>query len=184
MAAKTSLSVRVDALGEADHVTLGLSARSAVERRLQQLENGAVLRASNKAIKNSTPIPKYDSKRSLEAPALGREKRGYDATQDISLPSKRQKKESPEEKEESEEERSEDDEMSDGIYMSEYHIVVNFYFAVKEPKKNDKKEKKQKKSKKESESESESEEDSKKKSKKDKKDKRKRYSFTMCCPMI
>jgi nucleolar protein 58 len=48
LAAKTSLAVRVDALGESDRVTLGLTARAAVEHRLKQLESGAAVRTASK----------------------------------------------------------------------------------------------------------------------------------------
>lgn len=69
LAAKTSLAVRVDALGESDHVTLGLTARAAVEHRLKQLESGASVRASSQVRKAGTP-GKYDSKRDAQSPAL------------------------------------------------------------------------------------------------------------------
>lgn len=46
LAAKTSLSVRMDALGEEDGVTIGLENRQKVEARLAELEGGAVKRIS------------------------------------------------------------------------------------------------------------------------------------------
>ena len=42
LAAKCSLAVRVDALGEGDDASLGIDARSKVEARLRQLEGGSV----------------------------------------------------------------------------------------------------------------------------------------------
>merc|ERR1712127_484629 len=42
LAAKTSLSVRMDALGDEDGVTIGLENRQKVEARLAELEGGAV----------------------------------------------------------------------------------------------------------------------------------------------
>ena len=41
LAAKCSLAIRVDALGEDDHATIGYDARAKVEARLRQLEGGA-----------------------------------------------------------------------------------------------------------------------------------------------
>lgn len=53
LAAKTSLAVRVDALGDAEGVTVGFDIKEQVERRLQQLDGGSV----SKPV--STPIKKH-----------------------------------------------------------------------------------------------------------------------------
>lgn len=40
LAAKTALSIRMDALGDADGPSIGMAARDIVEARLRQLEGG------------------------------------------------------------------------------------------------------------------------------------------------
>ena len=42
LAAKTALSVRMDALGDAEGVTVGMTGRATVERRLAELEGKTV----------------------------------------------------------------------------------------------------------------------------------------------
>jgi len=84
LAAKTALSVRVDALGETEGVTLGLGARAAVEHRLKVLESGGSIRAGSQA-KKGTPTPKYDPQRQSDAPSLKRERVGYDTSADVAL---------------------------------------------------------------------------------------------------
>ena len=42
LAAKTSLAIRVDALGEENDVELGIQSRAKIEARLRQLEEGTV----------------------------------------------------------------------------------------------------------------------------------------------
>merc|ERR1711937_859945 len=54
LAAKTSLAIRVDALGETSDVTIGHTARQKVEDRLRSLENGMSYAASGGA-KARTP---------------------------------------------------------------------------------------------------------------------------------
>ena len=51
LAAKTSLSIRMDALGDAENVSIGLEGREKVELRLRQLEGGQlhqITKAANK----------------------------------------------------------------------------------------------------------------------------------------
>jgi len=100
LAAKTSLAVRVDALGESDHVTLGLSARAAVEHRLKQLESGASVRTASQVRKAVTPV-KYDAKRDAQSPALVKEKTKHDTSLDVAMEAaptpKKDKKEKKEE---------------------------------------------------------------------------------------
>lgn len=48
LAAKTALSIRMDALGESDQVTVGFTGREKVELRLKTLEGGATQAASGK----------------------------------------------------------------------------------------------------------------------------------------
>jgi nucleolar protein 58 len=54
LAAKTSLSVRMDALGDAEGVTIGLENRAKVEARLAALEGGVVKRISGTGKGNAT----------------------------------------------------------------------------------------------------------------------------------
>jgi nucleolar protein 58 len=81
LAAKCSLAVRVDALGDGDDATLGIEARAKVEARLRQLEGGA-LRA---AAPNGTPKKLVDVVSGASAP-------GYSAASDVVLSDKKEKK--------------------------------------------------------------------------------------------
>jgi nucleolar protein 58 len=54
LAAKTSLSARMDALGEAEGVTIGVEHREKVERRLKELEGGHVRSLSGTGASKST----------------------------------------------------------------------------------------------------------------------------------
>jgi len=172
LAAKTSLAVRVDALGETDHVTIGLKARAAVERRLKQLEAGPAVRASSQARKAGTPDTKYDSKKAAEAPALPREKAVHDSSQDFALGAKNgkakpetetSKKEpkaeasSSESEEEAEEAKEEEEKPKKKEKKKEK--------KEKKEKKDKKKEKKEKKEKKRSREDSDGEKKKKKKKK-------------------
>jgi len=171
LAAKTSLAVRVDALGESDHVTIGLAARAAVEHRLKQLESGASVKASSQVRKAGTPA-KYDASRSAESPALGKEKSGkHDAAQDISMfgaaetdGAQKTKKEKKETKKEEEEEASSSSSSEEESSSSEEEKKKK---KDKKKSKKDKKDKKEKsKDKKRSRDESNGDKKKKKKSKK------------------
>jgi nucleolar protein 58 len=48
LAAKTALSIRMDALGDGEGVTIGYEAKEKVEMRLKQLEGGNITQFSNK----------------------------------------------------------------------------------------------------------------------------------------
>lgn len=54
LAAKTSLSARMDALGDTDGVTVGLEHRLKVENRLRRLEGGAPVKISGQGSNNSS----------------------------------------------------------------------------------------------------------------------------------
>merc|ERR1712093_284425 len=75
LAAKCSLAVRVDALGEGDDASLGIDARSKVEARLRQLEGGSV-RAS---------APNGAPKKLIEVVQSGNGAAGYSAASDMVL---------------------------------------------------------------------------------------------------
>jgi len=157
LAAKTSLAVRVDALGESDHVTLGLAARAAVEHRLQQLESGASVKTSSQVKKAATPS-KYEAGRAAEAPALIKEKTNkHNAAEDISMFGAQETKQKPKKEEESSSSSSDAESSS-----SE---------EEKKKKKEKKEKKKAKKEKKEKKDKKRSREDDKDKKKKKKKSK-------------
>merc|ERR1712100_735302 len=82
LAAKCSLAVRVDALGEGDDASLGIDARSKVEARLRQLEGGSV-RAS---------APNGAPKKLIEVVQSGNGAAGYSAASDMVLDKKEKKK--------------------------------------------------------------------------------------------
>jgi len=167
LAAKTSLAVRVDALGETDKVTIGLTARVQVERRLKQLESGAGGKASGQA-KRGALTPKYDSKRAAEAPALEREKTSHDTSQDVPMDIPKQLKfdKTPEKAEKNgkkvKKEKKEESESESEAESSESESSSSSSSEEEEKKKKKKTPKKEKKEKKD-----------KKKEKKEKKDKKK-----------
>ena len=59
LAAKTALSIRVDALGECDGVTVGFEGKEKVELRLKQLETGTNQKSSGSAVKAKPAQDKY-----------------------------------------------------------------------------------------------------------------------------
>jgi nucleolar protein 58 len=79
LAAKTALSIREDALGETDGVTIGYESREKVERRLAQLEGGNVSALSGTGKSTSTQEPyqkptavaSYSSASDTPAPVVG-----------------------------------------------------------------------------------------------------------------
>merc|ERR1719311_326844 len=90
LAAKCSLAVRVDALGEGDDASLGIDARSKVEARLRQLEGGSV-RAS---------APNGAPKKLIEVVQSGNGAAGYSAASDMVLSDKKEKKKKKRDREE------------------------------------------------------------------------------------
>jgi len=60
LAAKTALSIRVDALGECDGVTIGFEGKEKVELRLKQLETGTNQKSSSSAVKAKPAQEKYN----------------------------------------------------------------------------------------------------------------------------
>merc|ERR1711943_151289 len=95
LAAKCSLSIRVDALGDTSEATIGIEDRVKVEERLRQLEGKSSGRA-NKSAKSKGKVEKYDAE-----PASG----SYNEAADVTLKSKKRKKEEEEEEEAEEEEK-------------------------------------------------------------------------------
>eukprot|EP00123_Amoebidium_parasiticum_P006097 comp17151_c0_seq1/m.15965 comp17151_c0_seq1/g.15965 ORF comp17151_c0_seq1/g.15965 comp17151_c0_seq1/m.15965 type:complete len:558 (-) comp17151_c0_seq1:474-2147(-) len=98
LAAKTSLSARVDALGDKDNVSIGLENRAKVEARLNQLEGRQVTRISGTA-KSAATAEKVEKK----------EVKGYNAAADSTLTPK-EGKESKKEKKSKKRPASDDDE--------------------------------------------------------------------------
>lgn len=90
LAAKTALSVRVDALGDQSGATIAIQDRAKVEQRLRQLEGGAAVRLSGtgKSLarneKYSTPAASAYNASSdvvMDAPADKKKKRKLEATE-------------------------------------------------------------------------------------------------------
>jgi nucleolar protein 58 len=67
LAAKTALSIRVDALGEADEATIAYGARASVEERIRQLEGGGRLTTKSSSLEGGA----YDAKAARAAAAPG-----------------------------------------------------------------------------------------------------------------
>lgn len=59
LAAKTALSIRVDALGECDGVTVGFEGKEKVELRLKQLETGTNVKSAGSSAKAKPAQEKY-----------------------------------------------------------------------------------------------------------------------------
>ena len=59
LAAKTALSIRMDALGESEGVSIGLEGREKVESRLKALEGISIQQSSGKG-KNNNKQMKYE----------------------------------------------------------------------------------------------------------------------------
>jgi nucleolar protein 58 len=59
LAAKCSISVRVDALSESDQVTIGLESRQKVEERIRQLEGRPMLAAAKDGGAKAKPVDVY-----------------------------------------------------------------------------------------------------------------------------
>ena len=59
LAAKTALSIRVDALGEMEGVTVGFEGKEKVELRLKQLETGQNIKHTSSAAKQKPAQDKY-----------------------------------------------------------------------------------------------------------------------------
>ena len=94
LAAKCSLSIRVDALGDATEATIGIEDRVKVEERLRQLEGKTSVKANSSA-KSKPKLEKYDG---------GNDAGAYNAAADSTLKSKKRKAEDEAEEEEEEEE--------------------------------------------------------------------------------
>ncbi|XP_038049142.1 nucleolar protein 58-like [Patiria miniata] len=77
LAAKTSLAIRVDALGEDNDMEIGIQSRAKVEARLRQLEEGTMHRISGTG-KAKARTDKYEHKSEI---------RTYNQAQDSTLPS-------------------------------------------------------------------------------------------------
>ena len=147
LAAKTALSVRVDALGDTSEATIAVNSRVKVESRMRQLEGGAAA-----SVSKSTGPAKYDAA-AAKALAPSNYNPASDMIMDVEESEKSSKKDKKKRKhEEVEPEEEEEEEVE---------------------KKSSKKEKKSKKSKVEEPEEEEvvvEAEEKKKKKKKDKKE--------------
>jgi len=92
LAAKCSLSIRVDALGESADATIGLESRSKVESRLRQLE-GKLLGSESAQPRGKAEPQKYDAGRQGASGALLTAPKTYNADADVVMePAKPEKK--------------------------------------------------------------------------------------------
>ncbi|DBA68460.1 hypothetical protein WJX79_003380 [Trebouxia sp. C0005] len=92
LAAKCSLSIRVDALGESADATIGLESRSKVESRLRQLE-GKLLGSESAQPRGKAEPQKYDAGRQGASGALLTAPKAYNADADVVMePAKPEKK--------------------------------------------------------------------------------------------
>ncbi|KAG7383329.1 Nucleolar protein 58 [Phytophthora pseudosyringae] len=90
LAAKTSLAVRVDALGDATEATIGFDNRAKVEARVRQLENGF------SGVPNSNGKTKNEAKKYTKTETS----KSYNADADMTVSSKKRKAEEADEDEE------------------------------------------------------------------------------------
>ncbi|KAK9824178.1 hypothetical protein WJX72_008339 [[Myrmecia] bisecta] len=91
LAAKCSLSIRVDALGETDDATIGLESRQKVEARLRQLE-GKQLASDSAKPKGKPELQKYDAARQGASAALLTATKAYNPDADITLDAGKEQK--------------------------------------------------------------------------------------------
>ncbi|XP_071791317.1 nucleolar protein 58-like [Asterias amurensis] len=92
LAAKASLAIRVDALGEDNDLEIGIQSRAKIEARLRQLESGMTYRISGTA-KGKARADKYENKSEI---------RTYNPAQDSTLPSAQKKRKFDEDSDEAE----------------------------------------------------------------------------------
>jgi nucleolar protein 58 len=69
LAAKSALSIRMDALGDDTSASIGIESRAKVEARLRQLEGRALGKISG-AAKGKAKIESYDKDRKKDTPGL------------------------------------------------------------------------------------------------------------------
>jgi len=82
LAAKSALSIRMDALGEGTEATIGFESRAKVEARLRQLEGRALGKISGSA-KGKSKIDSYDKDRKAETPGLVSAAKTYNTSADV-----------------------------------------------------------------------------------------------------
>ncbi|CAK4085340.1 unnamed protein product [Aphanomyces euteiches] len=126
LAAKTSLAVRVDALGDATEATIGYDNRSKVEARMRQLENGFTGTVSGKGkaknevkkyVKDSKPVKSYNDAEDIQV----EKKRKAEVKEEVEeeeeeapkKKAKKDKKEKKAKKEKKEEEEAVEEEVVD-----------------------------------------------------------------------
>lgn len=163
LAAKCSLAIRVDALGDSMDATLGLEARQKVEARLRQLEGKALATDGAKA-KGKADFEKYDKSRQAgPTAAMQAGLQSYNPDADV-VPADGDKKDKKKKrKKDAEEQATEDPAVADG---GEDEAMAAADVPVED---GEKKKKKKKKKSGEEGGEDEDEEPKKKKKKKDKK---------------
>ncbi|KAI8472473.1 MAG: MAR-binding protein [Monoraphidium minutum] len=91
LAAKCSLAIRVDALGDSTDATVGMEAREKVEARLRQLEGRSQAGESGKP-RGKADTPKYDKSRQGAVGALATTPKAYNPDADVAEAPKSKKK--------------------------------------------------------------------------------------------
>ncbi|KAL0490856.1 nucleolar protein 58 [Acrasis kona] len=170
LAAKCALSSRVDALGEKEDATIGISSRETVETRLRMLENVTTKKfgGQGKGLNNN----QQGAALSRSAAHPGKVKSAaasYDASADVTNVAKKDEKKDAKRKRDAKDSSSEDDDSSSEDEKPKKKSKKEDKKAKKEDKKKSKKAKKDSSS---DDSSSEDEKPKKKSKKEDKKDKK------------
>jgi nucleolar protein 58 len=85
LAAKSALSIRMDALGDSTEASIGLESRAKVEARLRQLEGKALAKPATPASKGKPNIEKYDKDRKAGTPGLLSAAKVYNTAADVTM---------------------------------------------------------------------------------------------------
>lgn len=112
LAAKCSLAVRVDALGDSEDASIGIDARSKVEARLRQLE-GKVLSSEGAGAKGKEQPAKYD-KAKANGDAMATATKAYNADADTVVEKKKKKKRDADDEEAPKKKKSKKEDKEDG----------------------------------------------------------------------
>lgn len=85
LAAKSALSIRMDALGEGSEASIGIESRAKVEARLRQLEGRALGKTPVSASKGKPNIQAYEKDRKSGTPGLLSAAKVYNPSADVTM---------------------------------------------------------------------------------------------------
>lgn len=85
LAAKSALSIRMDALGDSSEASIGIESRAKVEARLRQLEGRALGKSATPASKGKPNIQAYDKDRKAGTPGLLSAAKVYNTSADVTM---------------------------------------------------------------------------------------------------